>query len=177
MGVPGPAQPQSHLGIPGFLVPMPTLSTLPLRESSCHNSTLQLEGDSHPSRKWGQAHPSLSHPHPAPSAQEPRPGRGGGPAACPPASSRSQGRASLGRPPAHPPLGHGGHSRPASAQGRPAFGSRLDSWALPQVSPFPLALGRPSLEGARRLGAPFPPEGKEATGGPERRGARTRGLT
>lgn len=68
------------------MVPVPTLSTLPLRESSCHNSTLQLESDSHPSRKWGQAQPSLPHPHPAPSAQEPRPGRDGGPAACPPAS-------------------------------------------------------------------------------------------
>ena len=76
-----------------------------------------------------------------------------------PASSRSQARASLGRLPAHPPLGHRGQSRPAGARGRPAFGSRLDSWAFPQVSPFPLALGRPSLEGAHRLGPPFPPEG------------------
>lgn len=133
--VPGTAQtlPKSHPGIRGFLVIFPTLSTLPLRESSCHGSQLKLQGESHPSRKWGQAHSPLSHPHPGSLNPGAPPWQGWRPSGLSASLLRESGQnqpLEAGRPPSSR---RGGVTvrPPAGARGRPTLGSRLDSWALP----------------------------------------------
>lgn len=146
---------------------MPTLSTLPLRKSSCHNSTLQLEGDSHPSREGKPIPLCPTPPHSLSPGAPPWQGWRPWPVRQPPGVRAEP--ASGGRR----PTSFSRTRRSQSARrrpGEPAFGL-ADSWALPlRFLPSRWPSDGPAWRGLAGLGAPFPPEGKEATGGPERRG-------